>query len=219
MKRILLAGLALGLSAPSLAQPASTPVSATQTLDPQRLALAQTAVDAVWPLGTYGRILDGTMNGMMDQMMSSMLDMKASDVAGGAVPARSGEKSMREELARADPHFEERTRIMNRVMFEEMRPILSRIEPGIRTALVRVYARKFTAPELAEMNRFFATETGRKFGSEVMVSWADPELTAAMARMMPEMMQAMPAIMKKAQAATAHLPPPKAQARGRAPRS
>lgn len=215
MKSVLLAGLALVTSSPALAQPAA-PAAAQAPADPARLALAQTAVDAVWPLGTYRRIMDGTFNSMMDSMMSQMLDMKPSDMAPGAAKAHAGEKSMREEIERSDPHFQERMRIMNRVMFEELTPVLSRIEPDIRAALVRVYARKFTAAELTEMNGFFATEAGRRFGSEVMVSWVDPELTGAMARMMPEMIQAMPAIMKKVEAATAHLPPPKAAAPARA---
>jgi hypothetical protein len=41
-----------------------------------------------------------------------------------------------------------------------------------------------------------------------MMSFVDPEMVNNMAKIAPTMMQAMPEIMKKVEAATAHLPPP-----------
>ena len=61
------------------------------------------------------------------------------------------------------------------------------------------------------MNAFFATDTGSAFARDYMMVFVDPEMMESMMGMVPEMMQSMPAIMKKVEAATAHLPPPVAQ--------
>jgi hypothetical protein len=65
---ILAAALA---AAPAMAQvtpPASADVAAAP-LDPQRLAAAAVTVDHVWPLGTYERMMRGSMEPMTEKMM------------------------------------------------------------------------------------------------------------------------------------------------------
>jgi hypothetical protein len=98
---------------------------------------------------------------------------------------------------------------MYRIMGEEMAPIASHVEPQIREALATIYARRFNAEQLADMNRFFATPSGRAYAADSLTVYSDPEMTRAMAAMMPEMMKAMPGNMKRFEAETAHLPPPK----------
>ena len=205
--------LLMAVAAPA---PAAAPTAQVQ-LDPARLALAKTTVDQVWPLGTYQRMMSGSFDQMMDGMMASMLDMKAGDMVGPLLPqgeagdqARGelGGMSMREIMAKADPHFEERMRITNRTMMAEMIPVLSKLEPAIRDGLARAYAGKFTAAQLGDLNAFFATPTGRVYATESLVLFTDPEVMKMMASATPELMKAMPAIMQKVQAATAHLPAP-----------
>ena len=210
--------LAATLAAPAVAQEApppraTIPVTETAPVDAARLALARKAVDAAWPLGTYARLMNGQMQDMMDGMMASMMDLKLSDVAkldaaAGTEENPLGNKSMRQLMAEADPHFEERMRIMNRVVMAEMAPIMDRIEPAFRDGLSHAFARKFNATQLEELNRFFATPTGAAYASESMLMYMEPEAMSAMMQMMPELMAAMPDIMKRVQAATAHLPPP-----------
>lgn len=202
MRYILLAAAAL-LMQPTAqaAQPPAAPV------DADRLAAAMVTVDYIWPAGTYARMMDGTMNKMMDAMVASMFDMKMGELA-KAPPADQQNLSLREAMLKLDPHFEERMRIMNRVMMDEMVPIATAIEPEVRQGLARAYARKFSVQQLTDLNRFFSTPNGKAYAADSMMMWVDPEVVTAFSSAMPEMMKAMPAIMKKVEAATAHLPPP-----------
>jgi hypothetical protein len=211
---------ALLLSAPVMAQepaqPATALAQAPEAVDPARLALAAATVDFIWPLGTYARMMGENMTSMVDSMMQSMFDMKLGDFAGSMPPPQDGKPidpevanaTMRETIVKTDPHFEERLRIMNRVMMEEMAPVMTEIEPGVRSGLALALARKFTAAQLRDVNGFFATPTGRAYASESMMLWVDPEVTAALTKAMPLMVSHMPRIMEKVREATAHLPLP-----------
>jgi hypothetical protein len=191
-------------SPPATAAPAATPP------DPERMALARQAIDYVWPLGTYRRLIANSMGGMTDMMIGATLDVKTDDMLPpGTRPKGTPSGTLREAMAKEDPYFEERMRIMYRVMGEEMAPIASHVEPQVREALATIYARRFTAEQLADMNRFFATPSGRAYAADSLTVYTEPEMTRAMATMMPELMKAMPAIMKRFETETAHLPPPK----------
>lgn len=212
-----LAGLALLALTPGIvhAQAAAPTDSAeaAAAIDPARLAAARPVVEKLWPLGTYRRMMDGAITGMMQQMMDKMFDMPASDFAkiGGASEAAAAAtdgKSLGELAGSADPHFRERTRIATDVMFREMIPLVEKLEPGIRDSLTRVYARKYSAEQLADLDRFFSTPTGQAFAGDFMLTFVDPELTSQMQAFVPELVAGMPAIVAKIEAATAHLPPP-----------
>jgi hypothetical protein len=202
---------ALAAATPASGQPVDPAPAAATEIDPARIAVARTTVDAIWPLGTYERMMRGSLNAMTDKMMESMFDMRMDDIAPGVDPNHSN-RTMRESMIKMDPHFIERMRITNRVMFDEMVPIMTRFEPTIREGLTRAYARKFTVEQLSEINRFFATPAGRAFASESMLMFMDPEIMTQMAQFAPTMMKEMPRIMEKVKAATAHLPLPRKQA-------
>lgn len=200
----------------SLALLAAAPVSA-QTAPPPEIsksheAAAARVVDKLWPLGTYRRMMDGTMSKMMDSMMESMFGMKAPDIVSpegkDAVRKETGDKTLAQLAEERDPHFRERTKIFMDVMTREMVPLMETIEPSVRESLARVYARDYSEAQLAEIDAFLATPTGKLFGSKWMMSFVDPEMVNNMSKIAPTMMQAMPEIMKKVEAATAHLPPP-----------
>ncbi len=204
-----------GAAPPAAAVPPARP--AVGATDPARLQLARAAVDHIWPVGTYARMMKGTFEQMMDSMMATMLDMPMQDMVSGFIPqgedgeqARKelGNASMRELAAKADPHFEERFRITNRVMMSEITTLMTQLEPALREGLSRAYAGRFSAEQLTDLNRFFATPTGRVYAAESMLLFTDPEVMKLMAKATPELMKAMPAMYKKVEAATAHLPPP-----------
>src|SRR5688572_6983620 len=111
-------------------------------------------------------------------------------------------------MAKTDPHFQERFSIMNRVTMSSLIPIMNRLEPDIRDGMARVYARKFSAEQLADMNNFFATPSGRAYASESMMLFVDPEIMSLIGKFGPELAKEMPQIMQQVKEATAHLPPP-----------
>ncbi|MEO9467752.1 DUF2059 domain-containing protein [Parasphingorhabdus sp.] len=215
------ASLALSMGVPIAAQAQSADglpdVETEQSvIDPARLAAAQKAVDYLFPLGTYERMMRGTMDQMIDSMLASLGTMRMGDLAGAAgvsdedIPEGEGDRTLAEVSREADPHFEERMQISTRVMMDEMVTLMTTMEPAIREALTRIYARKFTIDQLGEMNMFFATDTGSAFARDYMMVFVDPEMMQSMMSMVPQLMQAMPDIMKKVEKATAHLPPVKA---------
>ena len=213
-------GLILGAALAAGATPAMTQTAPAQQgapaadlpVDPARLAAARPVVDRVWPLGTFRRVMQSSMDQMTNSMLGAMFDMKASDVAksagDGKAAAAAGTETLGEAARRADPAFDERMRITMRVTTDEMATLMTRIEPDVREALARVMAKRFTAPELGELDRFFATPAGTKYASESMLLATDPEMIGASMKFMPMFLEAMPAIQKKLEAATKHLPPP-----------
>lgn len=191
MKRLLLAAAMLGAT-PALAQVPVAPAAA-QPVDPARLALAEKTVAVLVPQGVYMRLMQQQFPAMMDAMLANM----ESVVPGGRDKARA-----------ADPVFDERLRIMTRVMGEEMGPLMGRMEPSLRIGMARALARRFDPQQLNDFNVFFATPSGKAFGEQFIALFADPEIMGEMMKMMPMMLQEMPRIMKKVEAATAHLPKP-----------
>jgi hypothetical protein len=208
MIRTLAVSICIALATPALAQTA--PVNEQAKPDSARRAIAVQVVEQIWPLGTYRRMMDGTMSKMMDSMMQSMFDMKASDMARVADPTgkhKTGDQTMGQVAEAADPNFRERFKITMDTMMSEMIPLFEKAEPGIRDSLANVYARDFTAAQLEDMNRFFNTPTGKVYGKHWMMTFVDPEMMKNMQSFAPELMKAMPDIMKKVEKATAHLPP------------
>lgn len=206
MKKLIALG-ALSLTVPAVAQTAPAPEQAVAP-EPARLAAAKPVIDRLWPIGTYRRLMDGTMTKMVTGMMDSMFDMRAADIAPtDKAKDEAGDKSMGEIAQTRDPHFRERTRIMMDVMFKEMMPIFDRLEPTVREAMVKIYARKFTVAQLGELDRFLQTPTGALYAHEWMTAYMDPDMLKGMQAFTPELLKAMPAIMAKAEEATKHLPP------------
>ncbi len=214
MIRLLLAA-ALMAPLPALAQQAP-PSAAPAAADPARAAAAKAVIDRLWPIGTYRRLMEGTMATMVDTIMDQMLAMKPSEILPATATGKLGgaqEKTMGAEIAAADPHFRERSRLTTKAMFDAMMPLMDKIEPNVRTSMATIYARKFTADELTAMNGFFATPAGQAYAREWMISFMDPEIVKGMQSFVPELMREMPGIMKKVEAATAHLPPAPKRAR------
>jgi len=171
---------------------------------PSRLALARTTAQAVFPDGTYARMVGGMMHGMADRVMA------LSDADFGKAGTK-GEASLtlKQKLAKDDPYFDQRMAIMERVIGEELAKVAAIIEPKLREGLARSMARKFDEKQLADINTFLATDSGKAFGSQSMSMWVDPDVLRSMMTSFPEIMKAMPEAMKRVETETAHLPKPK----------
>ena len=212
------ATVALALSIPVMAQDTANMANNIDqpTVDPARLAAAKVTVNYLFPLGTYERMMKGTMDQMMDSIISQSFDRPMAEMMKGygvddASLDEMGDTSINDMMQDRDPHFRERMQISTKVMTDEMVDLMTAMEPAIRETLANIYGRKFTADQLAEMNAFFATGTGSAFARDYMMVFVDPEMMQSMMSFVPEMMQAMPAIMKKVEEATAHLPPLKTE--------
>lgn len=172
---------------------------------PARLALARTSVQALFPDGTYARMMGGMMHGIVDRAM----DLTASDV--GANPGKdkaAGTMTLRQSLAKGDPDFEAHMATMERIAAEEFAKMAAILEPRIRDGLARSMARRFDEKQLADLNAFLATDSGKAFGSQSMAMYVDPDVMRAMISSFPEMMKAMPEAMKRIEAETGQAPKP-----------
>lgn len=198
----------------AIALTAAPAVHAQAAPDPARIAAARPVVEKIFPVGTYRRMMDGTMSKMMDSMMDGVMKMPIAQLARiGGVPqdklTRLDETSMAQISAIVDPNFRQRTKLGMDAMMGSMIDLMDGFEPQVRAALTRAYARKFDGKQLAELTAFFQTPTGDLYGRESMMMFMDPEIMNEMQAFMPEMMKKMPDLAAKAEAATKSLPPPR----------
>lgn len=171
---------------------------------PARLALARTTVNGLLPDGTYARMMDGMMHGVIDRAMG----LTEADFAKGESKAKpaTATTTLGQKLAKDDPYFDERMKITERVMTEEMGKVAAIIEPHIRDGLAHSIARRFDEKQLADINAFLATDSGKAFGSQSMAMWVDPDVLRSVMSSFPEIMKAMPDAMKRVETETARLP-------------
>jgi predicted class III extradiol MEMO1 family dioxygenase len=203
--------LALAFSSATLSAAPSAVAAPTEKVasDPAQLKLAEQLVLKLVPPGTYEKMMKDMATGDFIQQIMGMDMSSLAAIAGekGADVAGASGKSLMELAAETDPNFKERMDITMKVMFTEMGAMMNKIEPEVRTALSEIYARKYTAQQLTDMNVFFATPSGNAFATNFMSTFTDKEMIDASMKMVPVMVEGMPDIMKKVEAATAHLPP------------
>jgi hypothetical protein len=187
----------------------ATTETATATIEPARLKLAEQVVGKLIPPGTYQRLMKDMADQMANGMIEQLMGMNASAIAtaAGDKNAATDGKTLGDLAKEKDPKFQERMDITMKVMFEEMGKLMNEMEPIVRTAMSSIYAKKYSAKELTDMNVFFASTSGAAFANNFMSSFTDKEMMQATFGMMPKMMESMPDIMKKVETATAHLPP------------
>ena len=171
-----------------------------------RLALSKVAVQGLFPDGSYARMMDGMMSGLVDRA----LGMSAADLElepkGGKAPSAL---TLRQTLAKDDPAFDERYKIIRRVLGDEMVKIGAIIEPKLRDGLARSMARRFDERQLADINAFLTTEGGRAFGRESLAMWFDSDVVRSSFAALPELIPLLPGVMARIESETAHLPKPK----------
>ena len=213
----LFAAAALALAPPAMAAQPSAQVAA----DPAKQALAERVAASLWPDGTYGRMID-SMFGGKDGLTDMFLDMRPADLMGALAETMVADgkpkpdikegpepsPTFRQMFTAEDPHFEERMRIMVKVMGDEVRRIARPIEPKFRAGLAKSIERRFTRAQLEPIAAFLETEPGRAYAAQSMTMFIDKDVMLAMVQSLPTMIKEMPAAFKKVEAATAHLPKP-----------
>ena len=180
--------------------------------DPARLALARTTVLGLLPPGTFGKAMGDMLGGMFERVLemkeSDFADMAALKSAKGAKATPPSNETLHQSLVAKDPYFDERMRLTRTAVEQELVGVSAIVEPKLRDRLARAVARRFDQRQLADINGFFATDSGKALGNQFLGMWFDPDLMRSMMATMPEMMIAMPGAIKRIEAATAHLPKP-----------
>jgi hypothetical protein len=174
--------------------------------EPERLALSKVSVRGIFPDGSYAGMMDDMLNGMADRVLNMSeadFDPKGKD---GKPPSTV---TLRQSLAKDDPAFDERFKIIRRILGEEMVKIGAIIEPKMRDGLARSMARRFDAKQLADLNAFLATDSGRAFGRQSLSMWFDPDVLRGMMASFPELIPVLPSVIARIETETAHLPKPK----------
>ena len=222
--RVVAIGCALLVATPLAAQVSSAPTAAAPSLfppppplpDPSRVAAARPVIDAIWPMGTYARLMHATMDQMAQGMIGRMFGMTPDQLTSSlGLPADKklpAGQTLGQSAEKGDPAIRERMRITMTVMGDEMAKLMTEIEPQVREALVASYARRFSVTQLDDLQRFFATPTGKAYANDSMMLMMGPDMMSAMQSFLPEMMQRMPAMMARVEEATKHLPPPPSKA-------
>jgi hypothetical protein len=208
-------GFALVCAAsPAVAAPAAPPAAteAEAPIDPARLEMARKTVEFLFPAGTYAKMMDRTLNGMMKPMMDSVGKIPLRELAAiGGVPeeklAGMSEGTLGEMMEIVDPAFKERTAAFMPAMFGMMQGMMGEFEPIMRAGLARAYARRFDTRQLAVINAFFATPTGHEYAASAMLIFTDPDVMNTMQELVPMMMKRMPDMMKRVEADMARFPP------------
>ena len=203
-KLILFMALAAGTPALAAQAPAAPPAAEIPPPDAERTAAAERFVSLIFPPGLMQRMMSGGMGVNSDAMM----DMPMPAPPGQSEATAEDGVSFADFMSARDPHFRERMRIRSQVTNRIMGEVFAEIEPLMRVAMVEMFARRFTTPELGEMNLFFATPAGQKYAQLALTIMQDPALQRVMAAMMPRIMAAMPRVLREVATATAHLPPP-----------
>lgn len=197
------------------AAPASSAVPAVAApLDPARLAAAQRTVDRIFPSGTYARIMRGSMDGVMRTVIDSLGTVSVQQIAALAgLPdedvAKLGDGTLDQVMAIYDPAYRQRTETTMRVVMERMAGVMGKLEPEMRAGLARAYAGRFDERQLGELNAFFATPTGAAYAEQSMTIFLDPQVMQSAQKMMPLLLEELPAIQEAAIEATAKLPAPR----------
>lgn len=217
MRRVLASFTALAFILPATpgvaaqTETSTTAAAPEAPIDPARLAAAKITVDAVFPAGTYARMMNGTMNKMLDSMMDSVSRIPLRDLAGigglsEADLAKMNSTSLQQIMDIYDPAYRQRMQITTHTMMDDMVKLMTSFEPQLREGLAKAYARRFDTAQLAQLNAFFATPTGKAYAADSSLMMMSPDVMDTMTQITPALMKQLPEIIKKTQAATASLP-------------
>ena len=179
-------------------------VAALPAPDPARLALSERLIDRIWPVGMFRRIMETTMASTVDAVGS----MEAAVDWGGQGDDKAARRAQHEARtgrpligsSGADTSGPENVEQAVAAMTEAMLPMYEAMEPPLRAALARIYARRYDATQLGELEAFFSTPTGQAYAADSLTLMNDPEMVAAMAEAMGEMANLIPAMMTGAMA-------------------
>jgi len=181
--------------------------------EPARLALARTAMDGFMPAGSYGRMFNVLTDNMMNDLYGRLMGMTGTQLSNAVgLPIASGTKAeltLLQQASKNDPMFDARIKAYVAAFKVEMGTSMAIVEPKLREGMARAMARRFNAAQLTDLNLFFATDTGRAFGQDMMLLWIDGDVFRGMFASVPELMRAMPQSAKRFEAIDKQYPWPK----------
>lgn len=179
--------------------------------DPARLALADQVMGKLMADGTYARIMNSTQDEILQPLLDRVWNMKGSEFADlfgfKDMPPSSKDETFGENFGKNDPYAKQRIEAFMHVYFRLIGQMSGAIEPDVRSAMARDFARKFDAQQLADLNRFLATPSGSAFAKNYMMSSFSLDVLQTSLMVWPKMMKAVPDFAKQLKEADAALPP------------
>lgn len=165
-----------------------------------RLPEASAAAAVALPDGLYGRMMRQAIEGIVTPLTEKFATPSQEELAGKVGVAEGDlpdlDESQRKRLGvLLDPYAEERTRVMMGGVMTALETVFGHLEGPMREGLAKVYASRFTAPQLGEINAFLATPTGQAYASESLAAFTDPQMMGAMMRALPSVVTVLPQTM------------------------
>lgn len=176
-----------------------------------RLPQAEKLIARIMPPGTMGKMMGGMYDKLLGPIMAMAGEASSSDVARElGVDAEELELEDGEAariVAILDPVWKERQEAEMAAMQRAMSSVMTAMEPGMRKGMSEAYAIAFTAAELTDIDRFFATPSGATYAEKSYALASDPRLMAAAMEGLPQMMAQFKTMEEEAKAASAKFPP------------
>lgn len=164
--------------------------------EPARLALAHNVMNGFMPAGSFSRMTDQMTDNLMLGIYDRMMAMTGTELSNAVgMPIATGPDAaltLHQQASKGDPMFDARIRAYAGAFKDQMRETVALVEPRMREGMARAMARRFDAAQLTDLNRFFASDTGRAFGHDMMLMWIDGDVYRGVFAAMPEMMRSMP---------------------------
>jgi hypothetical protein len=175
-----------------------------------RLPAAERLIAKIIPEGTMGEMIDSVMGGVLGSMMAATPEGARNTLA-KQIGTDPYSLDLPEDQAGAlaslfDPAWEERQRREIAMIPVMMKDMVALMEPGMRKAMSELYAIRFTAAELADIDAFFSTSTGTKYARESFLMASDPRIMASTMEAMPALMGSIGDIEKRMADSVADLP-------------
>ncbi|WP_086607046.1 DUF2059 domain-containing protein [Erythrobacter donghaensis] len=179
-----------------------------------RVPAAEKVMARIWPEGAAAEMSQNMFGGMFggfgDMMptgakagLAALIGLSPFDLEGMT------DEQATEALGLFDPVWEQRETAIKAMVPELTGEIMGLVEPPMRRAMTELYAIRFTAPELAAIDAFFATDTGAKYARESLSMASDKRMLAASMEAMPEMFAMIGQMEERMKARTESLPAPR----------
>jgi hypothetical protein len=159
---------------PTIAQTGAPAVSANAPVDPARLVAARKLIEDIVPRQKRDGMVDGIVRPMMANMRDAM--MRSPDMT----DLFKQHPMMRDQMLQfLDSETERSLGVAHDTM------------PVLFEAMATAYARQFTLDQMADMQRFFTSPTGKVYVERVPAVMSDPAITAAQRVMMEKSFEGM----------------------------
>lgn len=174
-----------------------------------RLPAAEQLVAKIIPSGTMGEMIDKIMGGVLEPMLAAAPDARvvvAKQIGIEPYALELTNEQASELASLFDPAWAERQQREAAMIPAMMKDMVALMEPGMRKAMSELYAIRFSASELAEIEAFFSTGTGSKYARESFLMASDPRIMASTMEVMPALMGSIGDMEKRMAESAADLP-------------